>query len=241
MYFPFNCLQWTQAACNSATPISQAYEGECVYEGEGILKTNTNIYCCTNLFSTECPTEQPEFGSACSLPQFAKCSYGEECCCGQCHPRFIWTLWTKFWSMLIQMPPQVGISSTKNVNCYFFPSLMMMCSGGSVEASSNASGSWTGYNTDVCMRPDCGTTTGNVLKPKYILIKMTKCCDATVASQMKRTYIPQQWNVATQQISKFRFISTNITWKELIISSCGYVTGFLMISIRVILFISRYS
>ena len=104
MYFPFDCLQWTQAACNSATPISQAYEGECVYEGEGILKTNTNIYCCTNLFSTECPTEQPEFGSACSLPQFAKCSYGEECCCGQCHPRFIWT---KFWSMLIQMPPQV--------------------------------------------------------------------------------------------------------------------------------------
>ena len=143
-------------------------------------------------------------------------------CWSKCHPRW-------------------GVSSTKNVNCYFLPSLMMMCSGGSVEASSNASGSWTGYNTDVCMRPDCGTTTGNVLKPKYILIKMTKCCDATVASQMKRTYIPQQWNVATQHISKFRFISTNITWKELIISSCGYVTGFLMISIRVILFISRYS
>merc|ERR1712037_135301 len=94
------------AACNSATPISQAYEGECVHEGE------------------DCPTEQPEFGSACSLPQFAKCPYGEECCCGECHP-----------------------------------SLMMMCAGGSVEASSNATGSWTGYNTDVCMRPDCGTTT----------------------------------------------------------------------------------
>merc|ERR1712210_240194 len=52
------------AACTSTTPISQAYEGECA----------------------ECPAEQPEFGSACSLPEGAQCPYGEECCCGECHP-----------------------------------------------------------------------------------------------------------------------------------------------------------
>ena len=40
MYFPFKCLQWTQAACNSASPISQAYEGECA----GILMANTIFY-----------------------------------------------------------------------------------------------------------------------------------------------------------------------------------------------------
>ena len=38
-------------------------------------------------FATECPAEQPEFGSTCSLPEAAQCPYGEECCCGQCHPR----------------------------------------------------------------------------------------------------------------------------------------------------------
>merc|ERR1712212_329746 len=80
------------AACTSTTPISQAYEGECA----------------------ECPAEQPEFGSACSLPEAAQCPYGEECCCGQCHPN-----------------------------------MMMMCGGGS----------WAGYATEACMRPDCGNTT----------------------------------------------------------------------------------
>merc|ERR1740123_1111820 len=55
------------AACTSTTPISQAYEGECA----------------------ECPTEQPEFGSACSLPEGAQCPFGEECCCGECHPNMM--------------------------------------------------------------------------------------------------------------------------------------------------------
>ena len=38
--------------------------------------------------SGTCPTEQPEFGSSCSLPDLTQCSYGEECCCGKCHPRW---------------------------------------------------------------------------------------------------------------------------------------------------------
>ena len=38
-------------------------------------------------FSTECPIEWPDFGSSCSPTQNFKCTYGEECCCGQCHPR----------------------------------------------------------------------------------------------------------------------------------------------------------
>merc|ERR1712018_560562 len=37
----------------------------------------------------ECPAEQPEFGSACSLPEGVQCSYGEECCCGECHPNMM--------------------------------------------------------------------------------------------------------------------------------------------------------
>ena len=45
----------------------------------------------TKILSTECPAEQPAFGSACSLPEAAQCPYGEECCCGQCHPK-----WEKF-------------------------------------------------------------------------------------------------------------------------------------------------
>jgi len=80
------------AACTSTTPISQAYEGECA----------------------ECPAEQPEFGAACSLPEAAQCPYGEECCCGKCHPN-----------------------------------MMMSCGGGS----------WQGYATEACMRPDCANTT----------------------------------------------------------------------------------
>merc|ERR1711990_335541 len=55
------------AACTSTTPITQAYEGECA----------------------ECPAEQPEFGSVCSLPEGAQCPYGEECCCGECHPNMM--------------------------------------------------------------------------------------------------------------------------------------------------------
>merc|ERR1712106_146534 len=35
------------------------------------------------------PAEQPEFGAACSLPEAAQCPYGEECCCGVCHPNMM--------------------------------------------------------------------------------------------------------------------------------------------------------
>lgn len=34
---------------------------------------------------TECPETQPEFGSPCSAVNTIDCSYGEECCCGECH------------------------------------------------------------------------------------------------------------------------------------------------------------
>jgi len=80
------------AACASTTPITEAYQGECA----------------------ECPAERPDFGSPCSLPKDAQCPYGEECCCGQCHP-----------------------------------SMLMEC----------GDGTWAGYNTEACMRPDCGNTT----------------------------------------------------------------------------------
>jgi len=53
------------ASCNSPVPILLAPPSEC---------------------ASECPAEQPEFGTACSLFLAAQCPYGEECCCGECHP-----------------------------------------------------------------------------------------------------------------------------------------------------------
>jgi len=34
----------------------------------------------------ECPVEEPELGSPCAHPAGEQCSYGQECCCGECHP-----------------------------------------------------------------------------------------------------------------------------------------------------------
>jgi len=34
----------------------------------------------------ECPVEEPESGSPCGHPAGEQCSYGEECCCGECYP-----------------------------------------------------------------------------------------------------------------------------------------------------------
>merc|ERR1712210_271912 len=60
-----NECQLEVASCNSPVPIHLAPPSEC---------------------GSECPAEQPEFGTACSLPEGAQCPYGEECCCGECHP-----------------------------------------------------------------------------------------------------------------------------------------------------------
>ena len=41
-------------------------------------------------FSSDCPKEEPTIGEPCSLPSdVGPCSYGLECCCGECHPRYI--------------------------------------------------------------------------------------------------------------------------------------------------------
>jgi len=47
-----------------------------------------------------CPTEQPKFGSPCSLPPSLQCSYGKECCCGQCHPSMEFTCAGNRWTGL---------------------------------------------------------------------------------------------------------------------------------------------
>merc|ERR1711953_1521522 len=60
-----NECQLEVASCNSPVPIHLAPPSEC---------------------GSECPAEQPEFGTACSLPEGAQCPYGEDCCCGECHP-----------------------------------------------------------------------------------------------------------------------------------------------------------
>merc|ERR1712212_972400 len=36
-----------------------------------------------------CPAEQPSFFWSCDRPRWQGCGYGEECCCGKCHPKFM--------------------------------------------------------------------------------------------------------------------------------------------------------
>merc|ERR1719391_1314463 len=34
-----------------------------------------------------CPAEQPNFFWRCARPRWQGCGYGQECCCGKCHPK----------------------------------------------------------------------------------------------------------------------------------------------------------
>ena len=46
--------------------------------------------CQNRHFSSVCPEKEPMIGEPCSLPSdVGPCSYGSECCCGECHPRSI--------------------------------------------------------------------------------------------------------------------------------------------------------
>merc|ERR1712212_1027814 len=36
-----------------------------------------------------CPAEQPSFFWRCDRPRWQGCGYGEECCCGKCHPKYM--------------------------------------------------------------------------------------------------------------------------------------------------------
>merc|ERR1712212_76508 len=36
-----------------------------------------------------CPAEQPHFFWRCDRPRWQGCGYGEECCCGKCHPKYM--------------------------------------------------------------------------------------------------------------------------------------------------------
>jgi len=62
-----NTCKLQAASCQSSTSISAAYEGACV----------------------ACPAERPEFGSSCDHPAGGQCTYGQECCCGECHPSLL--------------------------------------------------------------------------------------------------------------------------------------------------------
>merc|ERR1712037_300095 len=74
-----NECQLEVASCNSPVPIHLAPPSEC---------------------GSECPAEQPEFGTACSLPEGAQCPYGEECCCGECHPSMMMECFGGSWGGL---------------------------------------------------------------------------------------------------------------------------------------------
>merc|ERR1711963_108220 len=133
---------------------------------------------CGNITSSECPIERPDFGSSCSLTQNSKCTYGEECCCGQCHPSIMMDCtggrWVGFYTNVCLQPicrnttssecpverPDFGstCSLPNNVQCTYgeecccgqcHPSMVMECRGGS----------WVGFYNDTCLRPNCGNVT----------------------------------------------------------------------------------
>ena len=89
-YIYTNHLTNLQASCSSTATITEAYEGECTSNCQENIILNKDT--CFSLGeptvqSTMCPDDQPEFGSACSLPEGTQCPYREECCCDKCHPR----------------------------------------------------------------------------------------------------------------------------------------------------------
>ena len=102
-----------------------------------LLLSITRLCCCT-----ECPADKPNVGSPCS--QITECSYGEECCCGQCHPR--WVSSVTLGCPWISRPFRKLVSHPCSSS-----SMSMMCE----------EGKWViGLFTDACLRPDCENTTG---------------------------------------------------------------------------------
>jgi len=45
----------------------------------------------------KCPLEQPSIGTPCSLPPGLECTYGEECCCGECSPSLVLSCFEGSW------------------------------------------------------------------------------------------------------------------------------------------------
>ena len=92
-----------QAACTSDTPIEKADDGKCgtgncqekQLDDQNIMlnKDSSNFHWNPGIHvvrptTSMCPIEQPMSGSSCPLPEGTQCSYGEECCCGECHTRW---------------------------------------------------------------------------------------------------------------------------------------------------------
>ena len=111
----------------------------------------------------ECPVKQPDLGSSCSLPETIRCPYGEECCCGRCHPRWreiMCRMTFSFNMMMIMMCrnrmtfPLFNLMMMMKIMIMMcgliFPffSLTMVCGGRR----------WIGYYTDKCVRNngECG-------------------------------------------------------------------------------------
>ena len=79
-------------ACSTGASIKILHEGIC-QEGDRIenrIQTKKKRKCQNRHFSSVCPEKEPMIGEPCSLPSdVGPCSYGSECCCGECHPRSI--------------------------------------------------------------------------------------------------------------------------------------------------------
>ena len=94
-----------------------------------------------------CPTEQPELGSSCSLPDLTQCSYGEECCCGKCHPRSAFmSLRNPKNSSTLHYFPSLTKTTRKIQHC--LSSLTMEC----------GNGIWNGFYNENCLSPSCELT-----------------------------------------------------------------------------------
>jgi len=106
---------------------------------------------------TRCPTEQPEMGSACSLSSRTECSYGEECCCGECHASMGMVCEGKSWTGFftdVCLSPQCGNTTEKpwvpekcefSSDCPFHPDENNVCNHGECEGTGDIIGChWEG-------------------------------------------------------------------------------------------------
>ena len=125
--------------------------------------------CQNRHFSSVCPEKEPMIGEPCSLPSdVGPCSYGSECCCGECHPRsildksrclrmgsffLISNCQEAYFQLMLLLsilfPEKLKVPISEESKTWIWnispPSLKAEC----------IEGRWEGFNTDACMRPQC--------------------------------------------------------------------------------------
>lgn len=133
---------------------------------------------CPDAGAPSCPAEMPALGSPCD--HGLDCEYGQECCCGECHPSMVLTCDQGAWLGLhtdacLAAPqrcpdagpstcptemPALGSPCSEGLRCEYgqecccgacYPSMVLTC----------GEGAWVGFHTDACLGapaqcPDAG-------------------------------------------------------------------------------------